>query len=538
MYKILLVDDEMPIRDAIGKIIKWNELGYELMGTCKDGKEAISMIEEARPDLVITDICMPYVNGIELSKYIYENDPTIKVIVLSGYDEFEYAKQAVKYQVLEYVLKPVTAAEFTETLLKVKETLDKEAAKNINIDRIRSAYANNLPVLRGRFLNSIITSASDSSKIGSSIEEYHLNLSGPYFCCAIIDGDDFSLFSTQEDVGTTLGEFAILNVSEEIMRKHNGGEAFQNQSNQTVLIFSYETSAGLAALTDAVAYEIRSFIADFLKVTVSIGIGKKVHTLHKLPLSYQNALALLEYRFLLGGDRILHSDEYLGKTPEFTINRSEWIDKIIFAIKSDDRKELAVLVCSFIQAIRDALLPKNRIFIIIQNLILSVMNLLESTGIQSSNIAETEKDLLTLIYSQQQLSDIERLLLDFCCQAADAMYSEKEGYGKKQAMLALDYIDKNYGDSDITLNTICSYLSISTSYFSMIFKNCTEETFIESLTKKRIESAKNLIENTSMKTYEISNAVGFSDPHYFSITFKKHTGLTPTEYAKSKRPHT
>lgn len=535
MYKILLVDDEMLIRDAISKIIKWNELGYELMGSCKDGREAITLIENETPDVVITDICMPHVNGIELAKYIYENYPAIKVIILSGYDEFEYAKQAVRYQVLEYVLKPVTAAEFSQTLLNIKGDLDREIAQNIDIDKIRSAYTHNLPVLKGRFLNNLVTAPSDVSKIASSIEEYQLNLAGAYFCCAIIHGDDFSTFSSTKEMGSSLGEFAIFNIAEEIMQNANGGETFQNQNNQTVLLFSCKTEKLLIDLIETTISKIKSALLEYLKLTASFGIGNPVHTLHKLPLSYANASSVLEYRFLLGGDRIYHAEEFTGKTPEIMINRSEWNDQIIFAIKSNNRKELAVLICSFIQALREALLPKNRIFIIIQNLLLSIMNVLDSTGIDTDNILDTEKDLLTSIYTQQQLSDIERLVLDFCNQASDAMYTEKEGYSKKQAMLALDYIDKNYSDSSISLNSVCTFLSISTSYFSMLFKNYTGETFIEALTKKRIDTAKNLIENTSMKTYEISNAVGFSDPHYFSITFKKHTGHTPTEYAKSKR---
>lgn len=173
--------------------------------------------------------------------------------------------------------------------------------------------------------------------------------------------------------------------------------------------------------------------------------------------------------------------------------------------------------------------------IYVQNLILSIMNVLDSTGLQASHILDAEKDLLSALPQQPQLSAVESLVLEFCNLVADTIYSQKEDYGKKQAMLALDYIDKHFNDPDLSLNSVCTYLSISTSYFSMIFKNYTGETFVEALTRKRMEKACSLIENTTMKNYEISSAVGYADPHYFSTTFKKHTGKTPTEYAKARR---
>lgn len=170
-----------------------------------------------------------------------------------------------------------------------------------------------------------------------------------------------------------------------------------------------------------------------------------------------------------------------------------------------------------------------------QNAILSIMNSLDTTSINESMIFTEERELLNTIYNKEQLSDIAEDLVLFCVDIARNMKDQKDSYCKKQAILALDYIDKNYGDADVSLNTVCSYLAMSTSYFSSIFKAYTGETFIEALTKKRIERAKLLLENTAKKAYEIADEVGYSDPHYFSSTFKKMTGMTPTEYAKRVR---
>ena len=137
MYKVLLVDDEALIREAIGENIPWGELGFELVASCENGREAMEAIRAKKPDLVLTDICMPYVDGIELAKYIYENCPDTRTIIISGYDEFEYAKQAVRYQVMEYILKPITPSELTEVLLKAKGQLEEARSKRKTLKKLK-----------------------------------------------------------------------------------------------------------------------------------------------------------------------------------------------------------------------------------------------------------------------------------------------------------------------------------------------------------------------------------------------------------------
>ncbi|MFP3154447.1 response regulator [Lachnospiraceae bacterium ZAX-1] len=537
MYKIILVDDEILIRDAISSIIQWEELGFEFMGSFSDGKEAITFINEHKPDLILADIFMPYVDGIELSKFIYETYPQIKVIIISGYDEFAYAKQAVRYQVLEYLLKPITAAELSKVLLEVKESFDKEALKDRNVRKIRQLYSRNLPVLRGRFLNGLLSRSYVSPNLATKLSEYELQLNGSYFCTAMIEGDDFTPFTSQTgDPDIELAQFAIFNVAEEFIKSRSMGEAFQNVSNQTILLFSANSEAELSTFLGEICNGIKSAIFQFMHLECSIFVGRTVRTLQKLPLSYANAIALMEYKFRLGGNRIFYGKDFPEKLPDITVNWMEWSEKIVFAIKSNNKQSLDLMVEQFIAELRDACFSKPRILIYIQNVILSIMNALDSVGLADEEAFSLEWDLLNTIHTQNHLSKIENLIKGFCSHIIDTVYDQRDNYAKKQSLLALDYIDKNYGDSSLSLNAVCSYLVMSASYFSSIFKNFTGETFVESLTKKRIEKAKELLEMASLKSYEIANEVGYSDPHYFSIAFKKQTGLTPTEYAKSKKP--
>ena len=142
MYKVLLVDDEILVRDAIRKKIEWNKIGFELVGDCENGRDAIEFVQNNPVDLVLTDICMPHVDGMELSRYLYENYPQISIIIFSGYSDFEYAKQAIQYKVSEYILKPVTAKELTEVLERLKKKLDSIRKEEQKIDKLQKVYHN------------------------------------------------------------------------------------------------------------------------------------------------------------------------------------------------------------------------------------------------------------------------------------------------------------------------------------------------------------------------------------------------------------
>lgn len=538
MYKVLLVDDEALIREAISENIKWEEHGFSFLGACENGQEAIRFMEKEAPDLLITDICMPYVDGMELTKYVYEKYPMTKVIIISGYDEFEYAKTAVKYKVLEYVLKPVTAYELTELLDKVKADFDKEYLKNKDLKKIREAYRSNLPVLKGRFLNSLIQGNILTEDMKKKCEDFQIELSGRFFVTVVVEGEDLGEYMKRHHgIKEDLVLFSIYNITEEIIKPYQCGVTFQNGEDKTIIIFQTDKEEGFRSKVFDICMEIRNAMNQYLKIDATIGIGKTVPTTGWLNRSLESAKIVMEHRFLLGGNVVLDAKGLTEEKNSSTTDVSAWIDKILLSIRAGDAAEIDQTIKGFIQSLRTNYVPKNRIIIYIQNILLSIVNMLEEARLSSEEFMEEEYTFINRIYMLTRLRDIENELIHFCIGVSQDMTNEKDSYGNKQAIMALDYIDKNYGNAEISLNSVCHYLAMSTSYFSSIFKSQTGETFIEALTKKRIQKAKSLIENTALKAYEVASEVGFSDPHYFSVTFKKNTGYTPTEYAKIKRNH-
>ena len=537
MYKVLLVDDETLIREAISENIQWEEIGFSFMGACENGKQAMEAIEKEQPDLLLTDINMPFVDGMELTKFVYENYPDTKVIIISGFDEFEYAKNAVKYQVLEYILKPITPMEFTETLLRVKKMFDERKESQRDMKKIRSAYVSNLPMVQGRYLHNLLNGTVDYAKLDEKQEELRLNLSAGCYNTALVEGDSLEPFTSQyANVKDELALFAVYNITAEIVASENCGIAFQGTDEKTAILFMGDEEESLKIKMKQILPKIHQAMEEFLQIQVTIAVGKSVKRLEELPDSFAKTKSALEYKFMLGGNQIIEAEEYEEiRNSAKHIDIFEWASQMATTIRTNKIEEISQKTEQFVEQVKLSYVNKNRSFVYVQNLVLSVINLLELPEELEDEIYSQERNFMKQIYECENLDEIELRLRGTFRYICNLMSNQRDSYGKRQAMLALDYIEKNYADSSVTLNSVCTALAMSTSYFSSVFKNYTGETFIESLTKKRMEKAKILLEQGKLKTYEIAEAVGYSDAHYFSVSFKKAVGKTPTEYAREVR---
>ena len=178
MYRIFLVDDEEEVRKGIIRKIQWEHLGFTVVGDAENGEEALEKIEQLEPNVVMTDIRMPYMDGLTLSERIRQKYPSIKILIFSGYDDFEYAHQAIKLNVTEYILKPVNMEELTEILTRVHHNLDEEIEQRRNVDLLRESYKESLPLLREMFLNEMVRARIPESLIQKRLEEYQVDILG------------------------------------------------------------------------------------------------------------------------------------------------------------------------------------------------------------------------------------------------------------------------------------------------------------------------------------------------------------------------
>ncbi len=534
MYKVLLVDDEILVREAISENIKWNELGFELVNVCENGKVAIEYLEENPVDVVITDICMPYADGMELSRYVYNNHPQTSVIIFSGYSDFEYAKQAIQYKVAEYILKPVTARELSEVLLKIKEKLNKERKQEQKYDKFKKAYytyTKNEALIISRILSRLVKGTQRTEKSIEELSEFNVEIKGESYRVVAVDIDVYSdLYDIDDDLKkeSALMSFVVENISNEIMKNHSAGLAYRDSDNRVCMLFYVNRARNLLAEAVEICEEIQRTVYDTMKLSISVGLGKIVTSLEELSKSYESAVELLKYRYTKGSGVLLDGEE------EYEVGNP-----------SD-------LECCFKQ-ITEALREKNDEKL--ENA-LSVMENWMVTGFNTRNIVVAYLHQALRIVSEvvwevddkfelkdediSEITDAKRFeqamtsFRNYCKKAMDVMLGAGKTSAQRQAAVAMEYLEQNYSDPNLNLNQICDYLNISTSRFSSIFKEATGKTFVEVLTSIRMDRAKALLRQTSLKNYEIAEKVGFSDPHYFSIAFKKMTGKTPKEYAREK----
>jgi two-component system response regulator YesN len=531
MYKIIIADDESNVREGIRDNLNWKELGFEVVGVFENGREVIASLPLLQPDVVLTDINMPFVDGLEVSRHLFECYPRTKVVILTGYDEFDYAQQALKLKVHDYILKPNTASEMRQILNRLKAELDDEVRKIDDLSRLRERLRESKPLVRERFLNQLTTGVMREGELEDKLVYLELELRGEYYLTAIIDVDDHGelerFFPENE---SALLYFAVFNISEEISAKFNNGVVFQNNNEKTIVILSGRSPEMLREEAMNLLEEIRESVKQYLTFTVSVGVGDVCTGLKEIHISHKRAASALDYRFLLGKNRVININDIEGSLHASVPYNRQGERKLVSSIKSGTQDEIKLTIEQIMLHLKESYLPMNRCYIHIQQVMISVMDALDEMQIQDHSLSNMDHNPLTEIYQLKTLDEVEAWLRAYCERVSLLISEKRDRFGRVQVLKAETFIHDNYSDQSISLDKVCQHLMMSKSYFSLLFKNDTGETFISYLTKIRMEKAKEFLKHTDLKSYEIADRIGFADPQYFSLIFKKTTGMTTTEY--------
>lgn len=538
MYKILLVDDEILVRDAIRENIDWKGMDCELVGDCENGQQAAEFVQNHEVDIVLTDICMPYMDGMELSHFLHDNYPDIIIVIFSGFGEFEYAKRAIQYNVSEYMLKPITAMELTKVIERMKEKADarqKEKNKIQILMRDSQGYKKNANMIRSKTIEALVNCTRDVKESLEEMDKMGIHMEASSYRVAVFDMDlysDLYQIDTEKRQESALMAFVLYNVSDEIVNEKKAGVAYQEGSNRVCVVFMGNKTKEGSALIRETCQEIKDKVKEVIGIEVSMGIGSWVRSPGELIFSYRMAEKAIQRRYLLGGNLLIDMEE--DETDQ-VISIQDYLEQLKNAIKTGKKEEMDRILDKIEEEIRGALVDKSYACVYLQQVIRVIGNSVQSMVSDGADIIMEREKLLKAVTEQKCFQAAADLVRAYAQKMFEELTNYNSSAGQRQASLAMDYIRNHYMDTELSLNSICSYLNISTSYFSTIFKDITGETFVEALTRTRMEKAKELLENTTLKNYEIAEKVGFSDPHYFGIAFKKMTGKTLTEYAREKR---
>jgi two-component system response regulator YesN len=532
-YKLLIVDDEVEVRKGIINKIDWDAVGFQIVAEAENGKEALEMFEKTLPDVLLTDINMPFMNGLELSSVVREKYSTTKIIVMTGYDEFEYAHRAIKLNVSEYLLRPISSIELTEILTKTKKKIDSEIAEKENIEALREYFRKSLPILKEKFLASLITSTLSREEIEDRSKSYNIDLSGSCYIASIINIDSSAVQKGLEGE-KELWKFSVLNIVEEIVSKYNLGVAFISGENVVIISNSKDCERDQAVENNLNALEeLRQTIEKFLKFTVTIGVGSVSSDITQISQSYQNAVAALDYKIFMGNNRIIWIEDIEPKSANKIVFDELKERSLESSIKVGTPSEISDTIDRLFDDIVESKISFKDYQIYIMEMLTTILKVARNSDVDIDNIFGSSNNLFVELHSLKGIEEVQMWFKDISTKIMNYLVKDRQDTAKELVDKAKGYVREHYGESDININGVCSYLHISPTYFSFIFKKETKTTFINYLTQVRMEEAKELLRNTNMKTFEIAEKVGYSEPNYFSYSFKKKFNLSPSEYRNS-----
>lgn len=529
VYRILIIDDEPVVREGIAENIDWERYGFELAGTCRDGRAAMQAIEDSPPDVILTDICMPFVDGLELASFVADRYPATRTILLTGFDEFEYAQEAVKLRVHSFLLKPITPNELTGELQSVRVTLDAERNRTQQLERMRRQLRESLPVLRERLMNRVLHGELEPAEIERRLSTLELSLPGPAFVAIVCDPDT-------NDGEEELAEIAVQTIAEEVVGESDGAFAFATPRARTVIVVSAASPGQAASFALGCADAISQRVAAELGITVSVGIGEPVDDLAAIGESYDQARTALDHRIVLGPNQIIGIQQVRGSsTATMSVPAAELRSRFVVALKTGGREEALLALDELLHACGERELPPDVFHAEMHRLLADVMTALESIGVAHAQVPGVEANPFERLSHIKTIAEVRSWFADLTASVHRYLRESRDRHSHAKAVEAEEYIRANFADGSLSLAHLCRELATSKSYFSPLFKAHTGMTFVEFLTAIRMDRARELLANHDLRTYEVAQAVGFADPHYFSLTFKKQTGLSPTEFRNSVR---
>lgn len=531
MYRVILADDETILRENMSRRIPWGKYGFELAAGCRNGQEVLDFLKKEPVDLVISDICMPYMDGMQLCEILHRDYPEVKVILLSGYEEFEYAKKAITYGVVEYILKPVTSAEMGEHLKKVAAILDEERQKQKDSGRYEEAYRENYSRIVSGRLRDFILGEGDQEACAGELEQMGMELPVIGYRVAVID----SGLVSGMDRESSLIAFVIFNMTQQILKEQYAGCAGQGENNRTVILFEDDGSEENRKRICQICGQILDVIRTHTGIQAVISLGSYTKSRDRLGLSYCRAKESVLYRYLFGpGSILVWEDREEGCRKRQEAEKAPASsDRLADAVKQADRKKKTEVLEGLEAELRTFWYSPSGCRVCLCRAADRIGRVQESCREETDGSPRrSSRQVSDEILAAGTLAEAVKILEQYADECIRDNESRQQGSAGRYVSRALDFIEQNYTSPQIGIREVCRYLGLSPSYFSSLIKSETGETFVELLNRRRIEYAKELLERTSLRTYEVAEKAGFGDAHYFGTAFKKATGMTPGAYSR------
>jgi YesN/AraC family two-component response regulator len=534
MLKVFLVEDEFVVRQGIKNNIDWKSHGYDFCGEAADGELAFPMIQKLKPDIVITDIRMPFMDGLVLSRLIKKELPWVEIIILSGYEEFEYAKEGIKIGIAQYLLKPINGEELLKEVDAVSEKIRERHKENEIRDKYIKEMEENFLKEQKDLFQYLVTGSKSAAQLLEMADRLDIDISAMWYNIVLIKIQ--STYHAYEEFSNSLIE-----IEEKL--KEIADEAslliFDRNLEGKALLFKGDSKEEIIKIQNGYLDKIKDMLMEYENVRYFGGIGIPVNRLGELTVSFEKASHAFAHRYLVNESLILKCEEveqgvYIEKE-KFNISNvnPKHMDrnKIREFLKVGDKEEVIYFVDEFFKDLGTNVMKSNMFRqYIIMDAYFCVADFLEDIKISRDEIETFDADSGILQSEKTAVNYIVRIIkkaLELREKTASNRYGDIVGE-------VMDYIEQNYADEELSLNLLASHVNFSPNHLSMIFSQQTGKTFIKYLTDLRMNKAKELLRCTGKRSSSIAVEVGYRDPHYFSYLFKKTQGITPTQYRGGK----
>lgn len=528
LYKVILVDDEEEVREAIRKRINWEEIGFTVAGTAENGEEALELAENCEPDVVMTDIQMPFMDGLTMLRKMKEKLPDLRSVIFSGYDDFEYAKEAIRLESEEYILKPVDADELRAIFIRIKDRLDEQIKQRRNVELLSKYYEDSRPMMKEQLIIGLLEGRELQFDLDRYQKDFDLHIESAFYCAGA-----FRITPVSDDAAKLNKNLMAVSLKQIV------AERFKDVLSVEAFVY-LDTVCVLARLKSTQEYPV--FVEEMdrickiahrsLDANVCAGIGRVYGNAESIHTSFLEAKDAFHHRIFVGENQAICISDVDPQRPLEDYVSEKQIRHIMRQVKVGTKESIEKEIRDFVDKLKRSNINLNQLQIFYAEFVVELLRFsrghsisLSETGFGSINTNEEMAGF-------SSMDDFAGRLIELTVTLWEKISNGRMDSAKKLAEDAKQYIADHYGESKLSVDEICSYLGVGTSYFSSVFKKETGVSFVTYLTGVRMNEAQRLLDTTDEKSYIIAGMVGYEEPNYFSYVFKKHFGISPSKYRK------
>ena len=531
IYKVMLIEDDLAVRERIKSMVDWEALSAELVCEAGDSDMAMELYMLHRPKIIVTDINIPVISGLDLAHVMRKEDPELQFIVITGYHDFEKAQKTLEIGAVSLLSKPIFPGEINKSLAKAIGQIEEEYRRKTSLAAMQSIIENNIPQIQEVYISNLMRhGVREGSDVAGRMRQLGIACGGPEYLVSLCE------IRSPESAREHKEELLLLlkNILQQIAQR-SGCEIFPFIDSHLRLVCLFNLRLEQSDnLVEHILVRCREYL-DFSKdVRLYAGIGKRVARLDQLNSTYSEALTALNYRSVLGDEEISYYKN-LKNAQIIYHNEQECFAHLREGFRTGDFDTVSGAVCRYVgqmQLQEDYEVQVRKFFF---EYMVCIFNEAIRMGIQMDEM-ERAPVLLTQLFQNTDSTTYMPKALEFTESLMKKMALQNNEATNHLISMAKTYIRNKLHDPDLNLERVSDHIGLSKTYFCRLFHQAEQVNFATFLKKERIALAKELLLGSNLKVYEISDRSGFANPKYFSFVFRQTTGMTPVEYQRQPRP--